>query len=128
VIVVSGADRSLTSNAGEQLPSKALDLTARERHEAVALQEVENTLAQQICDYTDMVAEVETVAKVYAFVAVFLVVHGKSGEYSQLDSRCIAVFLHRTYYLHGTSGLPSLVECLDNFSKGALAEQFDDVV
>lgn len=69
---------SLTSNTGEKLPGKALNLTARERHKSVALEEVENALAQQIRDYTYVVSVVEAVAKVYAFVAIVFVVHGKS--------------------------------------------------
>ena len=126
--VISTEEGTLTSNAGEQLPGKVLNLTAREWHEAVTLQKVENTLAQQVCNYTYVVPEIEAVAEVYAFVAVFLVVHGKSGKYSKLDSRSIAVFLHRTYDLDSTPGFPSLVKCLDDFSEGSLAEQFDDVV
>ena len=105
-----------------------MNLTAWEGHEAVALQKVENTLTQQICDDTYVVPEVEAVAKVYALVAVVFVVHGKSREYSQLDSRSIAVLLHRTNNLDRASCLSSLVVGFDNFSKGSLAKQFDDIV
>lgn len=125
---MSTIGRSLTSHAGEQLPGKVLDLTTRKRYEAIPLQKVENTLAQQVGDYTYVVPEVETVAKMYAFVAVVLVVHGKSRKYSKLNSRGVAIFLHRTYDLDSTSCLPSLVICFDNLSKGSLTEHFDDIV
>lgn len=54
-------NRCHTSNAGEELSSKALNLTAWEGHESVALKKVEDTLAQKIRDYADVITEVETV-------------------------------------------------------------------
>lgn len=75
-----------------------------------------------------MVLEVETVPEVYAFVSVGLVVHGESGQYSQLDPRCVTILLHRPYYLDGTSCLFPLVKCFDDFPEGALTKKLDDVV
>ena len=125
---MSSKDGSLTSNTGEQLPGEALDLTAWKRHEAVTLQKVEYTLAQQVRDYAYMAAKVEAVAEVYAFVPIVLVVHGKSGKNSKLDSRSITILLHRSDNLDSASCLLSFVECFDHLSEGALPEQFDDVV
>lgn len=50
-----------TSNAGEELPGKTLNLTAWEGYESVALKKVEDTLAQKIGDYTNVIPKVETV-------------------------------------------------------------------
>ena len=115
-------DGSLTGNTGEQLPGETLDLTAWKRHEAVTLEKVEYTLAQQVCDYTYMAAEVEAIAQVYAFVAIVLVVHGKRGKNSKLDSRRIAILLHGSDNLDSASCLLSLVECFDHLAEGALAK------
>ena len=52
----------LTCNAGEKLTSKTLYLAAWERHEAVALEEVKNTLTEQVCNYADMVPEIKGIS------------------------------------------------------------------
>lgn len=67
-------DWELTSHAGEKLTSERLNLTAREGNKSVALQKVEDALSQQICDNADVVAEVKTIAKVNALVAIGFVI------------------------------------------------------
>lgn len=52
----------LTGNAREELPGKALYLGARKWRKAIALEEIEYTRAQQVCNDTDMVPKVEAVA------------------------------------------------------------------
>ena len=112
----------LTSNTGKELPGKVLNLRARKRHEAVPLQEIKDALPKQICDNAYMISEVERVPKVYAFVPVRLVVELECGKDSQLYSRSVSVFLHRSNDLDCAFGFLFLVVCLYNFTKGALAE------
>ena len=50
-----------TSNAGEELSSKALDLTARKGHKSVALEKVEDALAKKVCDDANMITKVKAV-------------------------------------------------------------------
>ena len=50
---------ALTSYTGKQLPSKALDLRAWKRDEAVSLEEIKDTVAQQICNNADVISVVE---------------------------------------------------------------------
>lgn len=59
-----------TSNAGEELPSKVLNLAIGKRHKAVALEEIEDTLTEQIHHYTDMSAVVKAFIEVDASVPV----------------------------------------------------------
>jgi hypothetical protein len=86
--------RMLTGNAGEQLSSKVLNLGTWERHKAVAFEEIKDTLSEQVCDNADVVPEVEGVSQMDALVPVVLVIEGKRGQDSQLDSRGIAILLH----------------------------------
>lgn len=51
-----------------------LDLTAGERDKPIALQEIEDALAQQVGDNTDMIAVVEAVPKMDTLVAVAFIV------------------------------------------------------
>jgi hypothetical protein len=66
------------SDAGEELSRKALYLCAWEGHKSVALQEIEDALAEEICDYAYMISEVERVTQVYTLVLVGTVVEGES--------------------------------------------------
>ena len=52
----------LTSDTSEELPSKVLYLTTWERYKGIGLEKVEHALAQEVCYYTDVVPEVETVS------------------------------------------------------------------
>lgn len=49
-------------------------MTAWKWYERVALQKVEHAYAEQICDNTDMIAEIKGVPQMYAFVSVVSVV------------------------------------------------------
>ena len=55
---------TLTGNTGKELPGKALNLTAWKGDKAVTLQEIENTLAQQIYDVRGMVRAMGVEAEV----------------------------------------------------------------
>jgi hypothetical protein len=56
------------------LSREALNLRAGEGHKSISLEEVEDALSEEIGYNTDVIAEVERVAQVYAFVSVCLVV------------------------------------------------------
>ena len=51
-----------TGHAGEQLPSKILNLTAGKGNEAVALQKIKNTLPKQVRDNANVIAIIKAVA------------------------------------------------------------------
>ena len=76
-----GSDGEHTSYAGEELPGKALDLAARKGNKLVALEKVEYTLAEQVCDNAYMVAKVEAIAEVNTFVPVQAVVLRQRLQY-----------------------------------------------
>lgn len=65
---------SLTSNASQELSSKALDVGIRERDEAVAFEKIEQTQVQEIRDNTDMATEVKTVPEMNTPVSIVRVV------------------------------------------------------
>lgn len=67
-------DEKHTSNAGEELASKLLNVGAGKGYELVALKKVKDTLAEQVSDNADVVAEVKRVSQVDTLVAVVLVV------------------------------------------------------
>ena len=117
-----------TGHAREQLAGKVLYLSAWKRHEAISLQEVEDALPEKICDYTDVVSEVEGVAEMYTFVPVGLIVQGEGGEDSEFDAGGVPILLDRTYYLDGTFRPFPLIPSLDNFAKSSLPEQSKYVI
>lgn len=53
---------ALTGHAGEQLPSKVLNLATGKGDEAVSLQKIKNTLPQQVRDNANMVAIIKATA------------------------------------------------------------------
>lgn len=63
-----------TSNTGEQLSCKILDLCAWKWDKAVTLQEIKDALAKQVRNDAYVISIIKGVSKVYAFVAVRLVV------------------------------------------------------
>ena len=65
---------ALTSYAREELSREALNLRAGEGYKSVPLEEVEDALSEEVGYNTDVIAEVERVAQVYAFISVCLVV------------------------------------------------------
>jgi hypothetical protein len=81
-------------DACEELACEVPYLTVGEGDEAVAFQEVEDALTQEIHNDADVAAIVETVIEVYAPVTVLLVVGFERGKHPQLDSASIAVFLN----------------------------------
>lgn len=119
---------TLTSNTREELPSKALDLTARKRHKSISFQKIENALSKEVGNDAYVVSKVERIAQVYALVSICLIIESQRRKHSQLDTRCIAIFLYRPNNLHGTSGLFPFVICFDDLSKSSLAQQLYDVV
>jgi len=62
------------SNAGKQLTSKALDLTVREGHETVALEEVKDTLTQKIHDDADVTPVIEAIPQVDATIPILIII------------------------------------------------------
>jgi hypothetical protein len=46
-------------DAGKELSSEALYLSAWKGHESIALEEVEYALTKQVCDYTYVISEIE---------------------------------------------------------------------
>lgn len=118
----------LTCNAREQLTRKALDLAVGKGHEAVALEEVKDALAQQIHDDANVPAVVEAIAQVDAAVAILGVVGLESGQDANLDTRGIAVLLDRPDDLDSHRLVASSVPGLHHLAKGALAEEACDLV
>jgi hypothetical protein len=110
------------------LASKTLDLTVGEWNETIALEEIENTLAQQVHDNADMASEIETVPQVDAAVPIFLVVGFQGGKNPQLYTRGIAVLLYGANDLDGNWPVSSTVSSLDDFAKRSLAEEFHHLI
>ncbi len=104
------------------MASETLDLAVGEGDKVVALEEVKDTLTQEIHDDTDVAPEVEAVAKMDAPVPVLIVVCLKSGEYSKFDSRCISVLLDRPDDFDSDRPVSSTVSGLDNFAERPLTE------
>ena len=67
----------LTGHAGEQLAREILNLRTWERNESISFEKVEDTLPKQVCDNANVVAEVERISQVNAFVPVVLVVQSQ---------------------------------------------------
>lgn len=117
-----------TGNAGEQLARKLLNVTAGEGHVLIALEKVEDALAEQVCDDADVVSEVKCVPKMDAFVPVVLVVLREGGQNSQLDAASLSVFLYGANDLDGDVRVSLAVPGLDNLAEGALTKQSHDIV
>lgn len=117
-----------TSNAGEQLAGKILNLAVGEGHKVVALEEVEDALAKQVHDDAYVAAVVEAIAQVDAPVAVLLVVDLERGEHPEFDLAGIAVLLDRPNDLDGDKLVAMSVLGLDNLAKCALAQQLDHFI
>lgn len=103
-------------------------MRAGERCELVQLEKIKHALSEKICDYADVVAEVETVAKMDTFVAIEFVVAGERGKHSQLYPRGVSIFGNGTDDLDGTSSAFTLIESLDNFAKGTLTQEFHNLI
>lgn len=118
----------LTCNAGEELPSEALDLAVGERDEAVALKEVKDTLAKKIHYDADVAAVVKAVPKVDASISVLIIVGLEGGENPQFDPGGISVFLHRSDDLDGNEFVVPSVTGLDDLAKSALSKEPNDLI
>jgi hypothetical protein len=60
------------------LPCKKLDVSARKWSEAVRLQKIKDALPIEVGDDANVIAEVETMPKVNAFVPVLAIILSKS--------------------------------------------------
>lgn len=118
----------LTSNTGEELFSKVLDLAAREGHELICLEKVEDTLPEQIGNNTDVISKVEGVAKVYTLISIEFVVVGESLQNTEFYLRCIAVFLNRPDDFDCYSSFFAIVIGFYHLPKGALPQLTDGFV
>jgi hypothetical protein len=118
----------LTSYTRQELSGEALNLRAGKWYKSISLEEVEDTLSQEIRDNADVVPEVEGITQVDAFVSIGLVVQRQCGENSKFNARCVTVLLHGAYYLDGTLCLSFLVKSLHDFPKGSLAQKPHDRV
>lgn len=105
-----------------------LNVSTGERHKRVTLEEVKDTLAQEVSDDADVVAEVKRVSQVDTLVAVVLVIACQCRQDPQLDAASIAVFLHRADDFDGDVGVSPSVVRLHHLAKGALAEELYDRV
>ena len=76
-------------------------MAAGKGRKLVAFKEVENTLAEKVCDNADVVAEIEGLSEVYTFISVLSVVVFQCVEDTQLNFTGITVFLHRPNDLDG---------------------------
>lgn len=59
--------------AAQQLPSKGLDMRARERYEAALLEEVEHGEAEERCDDANVTSPVEAIPELDTSISVGLV-------------------------------------------------------
>lgn len=94
----------------------------------VSLEEIEYALTQQIHDDANMPTVVEAITEVDAPIPIVRIVCFQGGEDPELDSRGISVFLHRADDFDGHQLVLSSVSRLNDFPKGALAQQFDDLI
>ena len=76
---------ALTGYTREELSGKGLNVCTGKRREVVGLQEVKHALPIEISDDADVVAKVEALSQMDAFVPVVLVVLSEGGEHSQLN-------------------------------------------
>jgi hypothetical protein len=117
-----------TGNASKELSSKVLDLAVRERHETVALQEVENALAEEVHNNANVAAVVEAVPEMYASVSIFVVICLQSRQYTQLYPRGIAILLDRANDFDGYKSISFPIASLDHLAKSALAKKAADLI
>ena len=111
----------LTGYAGEQLTCKVLDLAVWEGHKVVALQEVEDALAEEVHDDADVAAVIEAVTQMDASVPVLLVIGLESRQHTKFDLASIAILLNRSDDLYGDELVASLVLGLDHLAESALS-------
>lgn len=70
----------LTGYTHEQLPRETLNLRIGKGHKAIALEEIKDTLSEEIHDDADVTPVVEAVAQVYTAITIFGIVHLEGRE------------------------------------------------
>lgn len=110
------------------MPGKALYLTVGEGHKLIALEEVENALAQQIHDDADVPSVIKAITEVDTSIPILRVIRFQGSEHPQLDSRSIPIFLDGADDLDGHQLVLPPIGCLDDLAKGTLTEEFDNLV
>ena len=96
-------------------------MTAGERNKLVALEKVEDALPKQIRNNAYVISKVKSIPKMYAFVAVVLVVGCQCGEHSEFYPRCVSVLLYRSDDFDCDIDSPSTIERFDDFAECSLA-------
>lgn len=110
------------------MSGKVLNLAVRKGDKAVALEKVENALAQEIHDDADVASVIEAVSQVDATIPVFFVVGLERGQNAKLDSRSIAVFLDGSNDLDSHRLVPLQIAGLYYFAKSALSKETNNLI
>jgi hypothetical protein len=110
------------------LPGKVLDLAVRKGDKAIALEEVENALPQEVHHDADVAAVVEAVPQVDASIPVLLVVGLERVQDAKLNPGGVAILLDRSNDLDSHRLAPLDVASLDDFAKGSLSEETNDLI
>lgn len=118
----------LTSDACQELPGKALNLTVGKRNELIALEEIEDALTQQIHYDANVPPIIEAITEVDTPIPIVRVVRFQSSEDPQFDTRGISILLYGADDLDSHQLILPSVGRLDDLAKGALAKQFDDLI
>jgi hypothetical protein len=118
----------LTSNAGEKLAGKVLDLAVGKWYEVVTLKEVEYTLAEKIHDDADVSSVIEAVSEVNAAVPVLGVVGSECLQDPEFDLTRLAVLLHGADDLDGDKLVGCLLPRLHDLAERSLAKELDHLV
>ena len=103
------------------MSSKVLNLAVGEGNERVALEEVKDTLSEQIHDNADMAPVIKAVPQVYTSISVLCIVRFECRQDAQFNPRGISVFLDGSDDLDGNQLVSPLILGLDDLSKRALA-------
>jgi hypothetical protein len=99
------------------------------RDKIVPLQEVEDTLAQEVHDYADVASVIEAFSEMNASVPVDGIVGLQCCQHAEFYSASVTILLHRTDDFDGNVMTASLaIFGLDYFAKGALSEQLQNPV
>lgn len=119
---------ALTCYAGEQLPGEVLDLAVRKRDKAVALEKVENALAQKIHDDANVAAVVETVPQMNASIPVLFIIGLERSQDAKLDPGSVAIFLDGSNNLDSHRLVPLNVAGLNHLAKGTLSKKTNNLI
>jgi hypothetical protein len=101
-----------------------LYLAVRKRYKVIALQEVEDALAEEVHDDANMSPVVEAIPEMDAAVAVLLIVRLQRAQDPELNLTGIAVLLDRSDDLDSHAFVASsAVDSLDDLSERALSQK-----